>query len=126
LRVQIEFGRLDEVRQTPVIIEGRNLLVLDIHGNQLEEDDSIGFVSEISAGGGDLDSLILTVAPVGETAGREPQSIWAYLLEHSESGAAERLAKDPSLSAWAPVVTVKTSLDGQRGFSFALSQLLTE
>ncbi len=126
LRVQIEFGRLDEVRQTPVIIEGRNLLVLDIQGEQLEDDDSIGFVSEISAGGGDLDSLILTVAPVGETAGREPQSIWAYLLEHTESGAAERLAKDSSLIAWAPVVTVKTSLDGQRGFSFALSQLLTE
>ncbi len=126
IRVLLGFGcRAPRSSVRTVLFSGRNAVVESIHGEQLEADDRPAVLSRLNSGGGDRDDLVVTVAwNTPRRTKRTPQEIWAYLLENTDPGAAARLSDDPGLAPDSPVVTVKTSLDGTQGFSFALAQLI--
>jgi hypothetical protein len=88
-------------------------------GDQLEDG-----IAVTTAGGGDVDRLLVEVAWRMPTAPRrEVQSIWQYLLDQGEPGQVQRLQDDPGLQPGAPVLTVLLAEDGTRGFSLGLEQV---
>lgn len=93
-------------------------------GVGLEDGDVAGDLTKLSAGAGDVDGLDLSVEWPRPTAPeRKPHSIWQYLLDHGSEGQVARLRDDPGLRPDAPILGVRLSEDGTRGFSVGLEQL---
>ena len=83
-------------------------------------------VCTTNAGAGDVDgvSLKLSFADIAVQEIDNLQSIWAYLIEHGDAGAARRLKQDPAYRPDRRKLTVCLDEAGTRGFSLTVDQLL--
>jgi hypothetical protein len=105
-------------------------------GNKLEANDTIAFVSEFSAGAGDVDELTVEIswptpaAPLRALASHQysyssdKDAMWGYLLANGSPGQVARLKDDPWNKPDAPLLTVLLSEDATRGFTIGIEQLL--
>lgn len=105
---------------------GQNVTI-DRHTDQdLESGDTYeSGVWSTTAGGGDTDGVALQlsfpVTPVREI--ENLQSIWAYLIKHSDSDTARRLTADPGYRPDPRKLTVQLNEAGTRGFSLTIDQI---
>lgn len=124
--MRLQFGvrsALPETRAVHFRAGSEGLSFATPRGLDLENGDTVGVVSHLIAGGGDVDGLEIEVRwPTPGQPPRQAHSIWQYLLDQGSPGAA-RLRDDPVLRPDAPVLGGRLSEDGTRGFSVGLEQL---
>src|SRR4051812_15396927 len=96
----------------------------DLESGEIESKD----VWSTHAGAGDIDGLTVTAVwhRSGEVRRDRLQRIWADLISASDADTARRLLSDPSFEQDPPRITVKLDGEGSRGFSVAVSQLISE
>jgi len=115
LRVQFSFGHRSPSPQTiqPCLAAGSPGV------------DIVAPITNLTVGGGAVGIITADVSWLPPSRPRrQSHAIWQYLLEHGEPGQVERLKEDPGLRPDAPVLTLRLSEDGTRGFSIALEQLV--
>jgi len=128
LKLSLSWGRQSE-DVTPFYISflAEELEIADISGQEPETADQFREGALVTyAGGHDVDGVVLTLrypeTPVRTTDNL--QSIWAYLLEHSDDDTARRLRLDPAYRQDSRKLIVRMDSDGTKGFSLTIDQLL--
>ena len=128
LKLRLSWGRQSE-DNTPFHISfmAEGMEITDISGRALEPADQFKEGALVTyAGGSDVDGAGLTLR-YPETPVRmidNLQSIWAYLIEHSDEDTARRLRLDPAYRQDSRKLIVKMDREGTKGFSLTIDQLL--
>lgn len=129
-RISISFGNksLRAVTQRVSFMAGSDgMKISKPLGQQIESNDVVGTTSVINAGNGDIDILMLNVQwPKPIDTLRKMASQWEFLLKNGHRGQAQRLKSDTWDQPETPILTVKLSQDGTKGFSVAIEQLLQQ
>ncbi len=130
-KIKITFGNTAKTPQKKTVritssVPG--LVIKNVVGKGTETNDSIGIVSNLNYGAGDVDELISNISWKKPSAERlkvyDKAKMWKYLLEHGEQGQVQRLLQDPWDQPDAPLLTIQLNEEGTEGFSFSLEQLL--
>jgi hypothetical protein len=128
LKLRISWGhRSKDATAFYVKFNAEGMEIADVSGRDLDPADQFtegGWATQ--AGGGDVDGVELTLR-FPETSIRmisNLQSIWAYLIEHSDEDTARRLRLDPAYRQDSRKLTVQMNREGTKGFSVTVDQLL--
>jgi len=128
LKLRLSWGHLSEdTNPFHVSFLAEEMEIADISGQVLEPADQFREGAWVThAGGHDVDGVELTLrypeTPVRVTGNL--QSIWAYLIEHSDDDTARRLRLDPAYRQDSRKLIVQMNSEGTKGFSVTIDQLL--
>lgn len=127
LALRISWGHHSpQTRPYVVRLAGAGVSLSDLVLDQAEAGDQLtGLNARTTAGGGDADQLQCKLTFTGRTIHSitNAHSLWRYLLDHTEPGAARRLQADP---AWRPDprrLEIQLDDSGLRGFCLTVDQL---
>lgn len=128
LKVSLSWGYHDR-RSTPYDIKliAENAEIQDTEARDLESDDIIkDNVFKTHAGGDDVDGVKFTLryTPRQIRTIENLQSIWAYLIAHSDDETVHRLKQDPAYRPDPRKLTIQTNEAGSEGFSVTVDQML--
>ena len=130
-KIKISFGHTSKIKKKKQIMlksSVAGIVIKDVEGNGTESNDSIGIVSMLNYGAGDVDELLSNITWVEPSLEKlkvyDKANMWRYLLEHGTPGQVERLLQDPWNQPDAPLLTIQMNPEGTEGFSFSLEQLL--
>lgn len=130
-QIKITFGYSSKIQKKERVIlkaSVADMLVSNVVGHGTEANDSIGIVSNLNYGAGDVDELISNISWKKPSAERlkvyDKAKMWKYLLEHGDQGQVQRLLQDPWDQPDAPLLTIQLNEEGTEGFSFSLEHLL--
>ena len=128
IKVRVSWGhRSTESRPYYVRFDAQEVTLGGHVAKDLETSDKVSAgVYTTTAGAGDIDGVSLELSFV-DIAVRDIDnlhSIWAYLIEHGDAGAARRLKQDPACRPDRRKLTVCLDEAGTRGFSLTVDQLL--
>ena len=130
-KIKISFGHITKIKKKKQIMiktSVDDIVINDVTGKGMESNDSIGIVSMLQFGAGDVDELISNISwaipSLEQLKIYDKAKMWKYLLEHGERGQVERLLQDPWKEPDAPLLTIQINAEGTEGFSFSLEQLL--
>ncbi len=128
IKVRVSWGhRSTESRPYYVRFDAQEVTLGGHVAKDLETSDKVSAgVYTTTAGAGDIDgvSLELSFADIAVRDIDNLHSIWAYLIEHGDAGAARRLKQDPACRPDRRKLTVYLNEAGTRGFSLTVDQLL--
>ncbi len=127
LKLHLSWGHVSPARNAfRIECLGDDVAIAGQTPQDMETGDSYdNGVWSTTAGGGDVDgvTLELTFADLSISEIDHVQSIWAYLLEHSDPDTVRRLKADP---AWRPdprKLTIQLDELGTRGFTLTIDQI---
>jgi hypothetical protein len=128
IKLRVSWGhRSTESRPYYVRFDSQEVSLGGLTAQDLETGDKVsGGVCTTTAGAGDIDGVFLKLS-FADVAVREIDnlhSIWAYLIQHGDAGAAGRLKQDPAYRPDRRKLTVCLDKAGTRGFSLTVDQLL--
>lgn len=130
-RIKISFGHTSKIKKKKLVIlksSVADIFIKDLKGISTESNDSIGIVSKLIYGAGDVDELTCNISWKKPSVERlklyDKAKMWKYLLEHGTPDQVQRLMQDPWNQPDAPLLTIELNAKGTEGFSFSLEQLL--
>jgi hypothetical protein len=130
LGLEITWGyRSAQAKPFWVKVSGSDVVVADAKLVQAEATDNLeGGIARTVAGAGDVDGLscLLRFEPRAIETTTNVHRIWRYLLEHTDSGAAQRLQTDPAFRPDSRRLTVQLNEAGTLGFSLTVDQLFRQ
>ncbi|GEM_PF-497691 len=130
LKLRMSWGYQSKAK-TPFFIRlvGQETSITDVTPEAFEPGDRFqNGIVEAQAGGGDTDALSFRVrfAPREIHSITNLQTIWSYLLSHSDDDTAKRLRADPAYRPDPRKLTVQLNADETKGFTVTIDQLLTQ
>ena len=100
--IKISFGYKSKNQQkTSVVLKTSvpGMLIKNVTGKGTEANDSVGDVSHLNYGSGDIDELIADMTwnkpSADERKVFDKAKMWKHLLEHGDRGQVQRLLQDP-------------------------------
>ncbi len=128
--VQLWWGAKSKQKQEFFLkIQSKEVATKSFELIEAEQEDSLqnGIVRS-AAGGGDVDGLQFQIEFPERTihAITNAQSIWKYLIQHTEPGAAQRLQKDANWRPDSRRISFELNSEGTRGFTLTIDQILRE
>jgi hypothetical protein len=131
LAVRISWGHLaadvTDYRVTPRGSAG--LVITQLTPRLFEGADAIrAGVAQTRAGRGDEDGIMLALEYPNEpaTAAQNVHILWTDLIAASDADTARRLLRDPAFKSARPALTIQLDVDGVRGFTVTVDQLMAE
>ena len=132
-KIKITLGNTVETSKTKTVVVKSSvpgIVIKSVVGKGTEANDSIGILSHLNYGAGDVDELISNISWRKPSAEKrkiyDKANMWKYLLDHGARGQVQRLMQDPWDQPDAPLLTIQLNEEGTEGFSFSLEQLLEE
>jgi len=130
LKVRISWGHQSKtVKEFYIKLLTNDLSIESIDPVQLETGEVLeGLACRTKAGAGDVDGIDLKISYAVRQIQTitNLQSIWQYLLEHSDADTARRLRSDPAYRPDSRKLTVQMDSEGTSGFGLTVDQLLRE
>ncbi|MDT8303582.1 MAG: hypothetical protein RQ760_19030, partial [Sedimentisphaerales bacterium] len=128
LKLRLSWGhRSEDVTPFYIRFIAEEMEIADISGQALESADQFRDGAWMThAGGFDVDGVELTLRYPERSVKKikNLNSIWAYLIEHSDDDTSRRLRLDPAYRQDSRKLTVQMDREGTKGFSVTINQLL--